>query len=110
MEAMLASAKSKLEEMKNSLSAELEMALYEYRDAERKITLYKDNLLPKAAQSLSSFQQAFAAGKMGFLDVIDAKRTLLEFKLSYEKALTDRSKSIAMIEMLVGKISSANSN
>ena len=101
--AMYASAKGKLDETKNSLSAELEMALYEYRDAERKVSLYKDSLLPKASQSLSSVQQAFAAAKMGFLDLIDAIQTVLEFRLSYQKALTDRAKSIAMIEMLIGR-------
>lgn len=109
-EAMLESAKGKLEEMKNRLHAELEMALYEYRDSERKILLYKDSLLPKAEQSLNSIQQSFASARSDYLDVIDALRTLLEFKLSYEKSLVNRAKSIAKIEMLVGNMSYTTAN
>jgi outer membrane protein TolC len=37
------------------------------------------SLIPKAEQSLNVMQQAFAAKRIDFLDVIDAERTLLEF-------------------------------
>jgi cobalt-zinc-cadmium efflux system outer membrane protein len=86
----------------NDLVAGLEMALYNFRDAERKIGLYRDALIPKAEQSLEVSQQAFAAGELDFLDLIEAERTLLEFRLSYERALADRAQRLAEIEMLVG--------
>jgi outer membrane protein TolC len=43
-----------------------------------------DSLIPKAKQSLNVIQQAFAAKRIDFLDVIYAERTLLEFQLSSE--------------------------
>jgi len=86
----------------NSLVASLEMALYGFRDAERKIDLYRDTLMPKAKQSLKVTQQAYEAGTTDFLDVIDAQRALLEFELSYERALVNRAQRLAEIEMLVG--------
>jgi outer membrane protein TolC len=86
----------------NSLMASLEMALYGFRDAERKIDLYRDTLIPKANQSLKVTQQAYEAGSADFLDLIDAQRVLLEFELSYERALTNRAQRLAEIEMLVG--------
>jgi outer membrane protein TolC len=86
----------------NSLMATLEMALYGFRDAERKIDLYRDTLLPKAKQSLKVTQQAYEAGTADFLDLIDAQRALLEFELSYERALANRAQRLAEIEMLVG--------
>jgi len=86
----------------NGLIANLELALYGFRDAERKIDLYRDTLIPKAKQSLKVTQQAYEAGTTDFLDLIDAQRVLLEFELSYERALTNRAQKLAEIEMLVG--------
>jgi outer membrane protein TolC len=48
-------------------------------------------------------QKAFAAGRAGFLDLIDAQRTLLEFELAYERALADRAINLAELEMLAGR-------
>ena len=86
----------------NELSAALQMALYDFRDSERKINLYRDTLLPKARQALEVTRQAFEAGRADFLDLIDAERTLLEFDLSYARAQSDRVVSLARTEMLVG--------
>jgi len=87
----------------NSLIADLKMELYNFRDAKRKISLYRDTLVPKAKQSFNVIQKAFAAGKTDFLDVVDAERTLLEFQLSFERALANRAQRLAKIEELIGK-------
>ncbi|MCD6288153.1 MAG: TolC family protein [Candidatus Hydrogenedentes bacterium] len=87
----------------NMLKSQAEMVLYRFRDAERKINLYHDTLIPKANQSLNVAQQTFAAGKLSFLDVLDAERTLLEFKLAYERAFADRAQRLAELEMIVGR-------
>ncbi len=87
----------------NSLSSTLKMTLYGFRDAERKIDLYRDALLPKAKESLKVTESGFRAARSSFTDLIDAQRILLEFALSYERALADRSQSLAKLEMLVGQ-------
>lgn len=89
--------------LENSLIADLEMALYELRDAERKMNLYKDTLLPKAEQNVKINQLAFTSDKASFLDLIDAQRILLQFQLSRKKAMTDYAKALAEIEMLTGQ-------
>ena len=86
----------------NNLIAELERALYNFRDSERKIELFKNTLIPKAKQSLNVSTQAFEAGKADFLNLVDAQRTLLEFELLYEQALSNRASHYAYIEMLIG--------
>jgi len=85
------------------LEAELELALFNFRDAERKIDLYGDTLVPKAEQSLSVAQQGFEAGGTGFISLVDAQRLLLEFQLAERRARADRGQRLAEIEMLVGK-------
>jgi outer membrane protein TolC len=97
------SAEADREETERRLEADLESILYHFRDAERKIDLYGDALVPKAEQSLSVSQQGFEAGKTSFISLIDAQRQLLEFQLEERRAQANRGRRLAEIEMLTGK-------
>lgn len=90
------------------LEADLKLALYHFRDAERKIDLYRDMLIPKADESLKVAQLGFQGGKLSFISLIDAERLLLEFQLAYERSLADRAKRLAEIETLVNRDLSGN--
>ncbi|MCF7973589.1 MAG: TolC family protein [Phycisphaerae bacterium] len=87
----------------NTLSAQLQMAVYQLQDAQRKINLYGDTLLPKANESLKVTEAAFRAGSGSFTDLIDAERVLLEFALARERALANYAQSLAKVEWLVGR-------
>jgi cobalt-zinc-cadmium efflux system outer membrane protein len=87
----------------NTLIADLKLALFKYQDATRKVTLYRDALIPKARQTLEVTQRTFETGQADFLSLIDAQRTLLEFSLTYERAVADHAQRLAEMEMLVGK-------
>ena len=102
-EAQLRAARRSLEDRENVLEAEVKLALFRVEDAERKIGLYRDTLIPKGKEHLKATETAYRAGKSSFLDLIDAQRVLLEFELSYERALADHASSLAELEMLVGK-------
>lgn len=88
--------------LERRLQSDLELALYKYRDAGRKINLYRDTLVPKAEQSLGVTMEAFMTGAGTSLDMIDAEKTLLELQLAYYRALTDQAQRLAEIETLVG--------
>jgi outer membrane protein TolC len=97
------SARLRRLEKRNSLAAAMKMALYRFRDAERKVALYRGALLPKAQEAIKVSSAAFRAGKASFTDVVDAQRILLEFELAFERAFAERHKSVAEIEMLAGR-------
>jgi outer membrane protein TolC len=86
----------------NRLEADLQMALYNFRDAERKMNLYSDTLIPKAQQSLEVTREGFESGSISFTSLIEAQRTLLEFQLAADRAAADREIRLAEIEMLTG--------
>jgi outer membrane protein TolC len=86
----------------NTLKAALKMALYEFRDAERKAELYRHTLLPKAVESVKANDASFRSGGSTFLEVIDAQRVMLEFELAHERALSNKAQRLAELEMLVG--------
>ncbi|MDY7091603.1 MAG: TolC family protein [Acidobacteriota bacterium] len=85
------------------LEARVELALFRFHDAERKIDLYRDTLVPLSEASLEVAQQAYEAGKEDFLDVIDAQRQLLELQLALERSLAFREQRLAEVEMLAGR-------
>ncbi|MFC1671907.1 TolC family protein [Planctomycetota bacterium] len=87
----------------HALVSDLKMAAFGFRDAERKVGLYRDTLIPKAEQGFKVTRQAFEAGKADVLDLVDAEKILLEFTLSRERALANRAQRLAEMEMLVGK-------
>ena len=87
----------------NRLKSEAKMALYRFQDAERKIDLYRDTLLPKARQSMKVTEAAFRVGKATFLELVDSQRVMLEFQLVLEGSLADHGQHLARIEMLIGR-------
>lgn len=101
-QARLSATENEYTQLRNRLLADLERIQFELRDAERRVDLYAYTLLPKAHESFEVTEDAFTTGEAGFLDLIDAQRTLLEFGLAYERALADRATRRAQIEQIVG--------
>lgn len=101
-EADLTAAQSDWESLRNQLESQIELALFEVRDADRDIELFSVELLPKARQTFDVIQTGYQAGEQGFLDLIDAQRALLNFELSLIRAKTNRFQRIAAWERLAG--------
>ena len=86
----------------NNLTARLKLAHFKYRDAERKIALYRDSLVPQAKSALTVSQKAYEGGTADFLETVDAQRLLLEFQLQAERSAADREQRLAEICMILG--------
>ncbi len=100
--ARLLAAESDRKNAENDLMANVATALFTFRDAERKVSLYRDSLLAKARQALEATAAAYEAGQGSFLDVLDSERKLIEFELAHERARADRVAAMARLEALVG--------
>jgi outer membrane protein, heavy metal efflux system len=86
----------------NSLQSQLKLIAYRYSDAQRKIALYRDTLLPKARQAMTATDAAYRNAKGGFLDLIDAQRVLLEFEITLHRAIANRAQRLAELERVTG--------
>jgi outer membrane protein TolC len=102
-EARRMSAALRRDDLMNKFQAEAAKALFRLRDAERQIDLYKNALLPKAKEALTTTQSAYSSGNATFTDVVDAQRVLLSFELSYARSITDHGQWRAVLERLVGQ-------
>jgi outer membrane protein TolC len=87
----------------NDLAWTLKLVLYRLHDAQRKVNLYRNTLVPKATEAVKTSETAFRAGKASFTDLIDAQRLLLAFELAVERSAADRAQRLAEVEMLVGR-------
>lgn len=89
---------------KNSGLLSLETQLYEAHEAlmnafHESQTLEK-NILPGAEESFSYARQGYEAGKFGYLDVLDAQRTLFDARRQYIRAAMDYQKQRAIVERI----------
>jgi cobalt-zinc-cadmium efflux system outer membrane protein len=76
----------------------LSKAEQDMRNTEVRIT----TALNTAYQALDAAREGYRLGKFGFLDVLDAQRTLFGAKNQYLMALANYHKSVADVERLVG--------
>ena len=67
------------------------------------ITALKRSILPAAERAFEVARQGYEGGKFGFLEVLDAQRTLLEARGSYIEALSAYHTALAEVERLTGK-------
>jgi outer membrane protein, heavy metal efflux system len=66
------------------------------------ITL-KNEVLPGAQGAFEAFSEGFRQGKFGFLEVLDAQRTLFEARGQYLEALAAYHRAVAEMERLIGE-------
>ncbi len=86
------------------IAAELASMLFMFREAVRNDALLADKLVPKAKQSLDAARAGYVNGRAGFLDVIDAQRTLLEFELMGIEARTQRELALASLSLAIAGV------
>lgn len=102
-DAILRQQQFKRDQQLNTFHAETVTALFKLRDAQRQIDLYEKTLLPKANESLVATQRAYSTGAAPFADTIDAQRMLLNFELSFARAITDHHQARTVLEKLTGQ-------
>lgn len=88
---------------KNKIIAQALNALYEIDDSRRKFNLYDQTLVPKAQELVQASESAYRAGTIDFLSLIDSQRMLLQYKLDYERSVTNYQQKLAELEVLIGK-------
>ena len=101
-DALLRAATHERDDMRNRLRAELGMAVFQFRDAGRRVDLFRNSLIPRAEMGLAAERQAYAAGKADFAALIEAHGTVLEFRLMAERAAADREIALGDIGCCVG--------
>jgi outer membrane protein TolC len=101
-EAQSRQASQEKNQLVNTLAANIQKVFYEFENSSREIVLYRDVIIPKTKELLMASETAYQAGTVDFLNLIDAQRTLLEYRLDYERAVAYNARQLAELEMLAG--------
>lgn len=72
-----------------ALNSELTKNLQAQKTAYVQATTLKDVILPEAEHAFDLSRQGYQAGKFGYLEVLDAQRTLADARLQYIEALKE---------------------
>lgn len=93
---------AKLEQRAGQLSLETSLteAYENFVSAYREASALNDSVLPGAEETFSFSRQGYDAGKFGYLEVLDAQRTLFDARRQYNEAILDYYKQRATIERM----------
>lgn len=94
-------AEARLSAEEIALAVEFAEKSYVYREATRNATILDDRLLPMAQQSLEVARAGYIGGRVDYLNVIDAERTLLNFRLAEIEARIQRELALAELSLVV---------
>ncbi len=91
-----------LDKAQAKLSAETDLARsYEaFANAYREHQLLKETVLPGAAEAFDVAREGYNAGKFGYLEVLDAQRTLFEARKQSTQTMFDYYRELAAIDRL----------
>jgi outer membrane protein TolC len=94
-------AEARLSAEQIALAVEFAEKSFLFREASRTLELLTDRLLPKAGQSLEVARAAYLSGRLDFLNLIDAERTLLGFQLAEVEARAQRELALAELSLMI---------
>ncbi len=101
-EAKVRGAEAILRQTRRERVASFVATLYVLRNHERQVEVFSEVILPKARQALANSQKAYSGGTIGFTELIDSQRTLLEVRRVIAEARIAREKRLAELEALAG--------
>lgn len=101
-ESHLAKAYEERRAMIARVSARLAEAYRAMAGAHDEVMALRSTVLPGSRQTFDAVSEGYRLGKFGFLDVLDAQRTLIAASGQYLRALSDYHKAVADVERLVG--------
>lgn len=84
------------------LDTELAHTWHRLAGVDKEIQILRTILLPGAQSAFDAATKGYGLGKFGFLDVLDAQRTLFQSRSQYLRALADYQRGVSEIERLIG--------
>jgi len=77
---------------------------FDYREVTRNLDLLRGQLIPKAQRSLEIARSGYLSGRTDFFNLIDAERSLLEFRLAEIDARTRRELALSELSLLIAGV------
>jgi len=102
-EANIRSLEKESEHLGNAITLEVEEAHMTAVTANNQIRLFEDEILTQAEEVYNMFLFSYQEGEIGGIELIDARRTLIEARTSYADALFNYGAALAALEKSIGQ-------
>jgi len=86
------------------LRSEIQTTLEQWQTANGEVLAFNQTILPAAQRAVDSATRGFEMGKFGFLDVLDAQRTLISARTQYIQAVAEATDARVRIERIFGDL------
>ncbi|WP_256588760.1 TolC family protein, partial [Pseudomonas sp. HMWF021] len=87
------------------LRTEVQTSLEQWQTANGEVNAFNQTILPAAQSAVDSATRGFEMGKFGFLDVLDAQRTLIAARSQYIQAVSEATDARVRLERIFGDLS-----
>ena len=102
-QALRLSAEASLEDARAEIGAEIAMELAELDRSRSLLSLYREEILPQARATVESSLNAYRAGTVDFMTLVDAQMALNRFQGEYFALVSSYGTSLSALEMTVGR-------
>jgi outer membrane protein TolC len=102
-EANIRALTKEVEYLKNAITLEVEEAYMNAVTVNNQISLYEEEILAQAEEVYNMFLFSYQEGEIGGIELIEARRTLIEARTSYADALFNYGVAIAALEKSIGQ-------
>lgn len=102
-EARLRQAKARHRALEDQTTYRVEDLYTQIQATHQVVELYRTTVLPQAEQALEATQAGYRTDRADFLDLIDAERALLEYRLEYAHSLVTLEQQRAALEQVIGQ-------
>lgn len=96
-------AESDLANRRRQLRGSVYESAVALRDAQRRVILYHDELLPLAQQALDITRSSYEGGRATLLEMIDSERSLLDLELQVWRAQADAAQQRLVLQTLANR-------
>ena len=103
MGAMRVMAEADLADMRAQVSARIGELVAELDRTRSLFELYREEVLPQARANVESAFFSYRVGAVDFMTLVDAQMTVNEYEQEYFALLADYGRSIAELEMTIGR-------
>ena len=90
------------EAVETEIRTEVNDLRYQLEQHAEALALYRDTLMPQAETTLEATMSAYTTGRADFLDLLDARKMILDVDMEYEHSYADYLKARARLERTAG--------
>ncbi len=101
-QARVAQRQAELDKQTDQVGFQVQEAYEQVRESEKTVQLYEKTILPAARKNIEAAQSAYETGKIPFLSLVEAQRSLVELQDRSYEAIADYFRRRATLERVTG--------